>query len=301
MTTRKAGCLALIIALVLVAGGVATMLLLSSTSVRDQVEQVTSLIRRASGYWSGIQDIPATPPPSLPALPQENYSESWAFGSTAGTRPLEVKRWGNGEHKLAVVAGIHGQYEANTVALAQQLIRFADAEAAALLPPNTSLYIVPLLNPDGFAGSGRLNDHGVDLNRNWDCKWERQAWLNDQPVNPGVAAFSEPETRALRDLVFSEGIDAIVFLHSAGGSVALGVCHQGTALALQLGERVAEATGYVYYRSGSFYRVTGDATGYFNSVGVTAVEVELRNHADLDWEENVRALRAALAWVASRP
>jgi g-D-glutamyl-meso-diaminopimelate peptidase len=146
-----------------------------------------------------------------------------------------------------------------------------------------------------------LNAREVDLNRNWDCQWEATAMYREQPVSPGVSAFSEPETRALRDFVASEGIDAVLFYHSAHGSVSVGVCSENTALAQDLGEEVAEATGYRLYRGGSFFPMTGDATGYFNQIGIAAIEIELTDHTNVEWERNLDGILAALGWVAQRP
>ena len=62
------------------------------------------------------------------------------------------------------------------------------------------LWLVPSLNPDGVARGTRQNAHGVDLNRNFPAMW--------QPIGhpgstyyAGARPFSEPETRAARDLI----------------------------------------------------------------------------------------------------
>jgi len=47
----------------------------------------------------------------------------------------------------------------------------------------------------------RVNPNGVDLNRNWDEKWEATAELDAVDTNPGPKAFSEPETKIFHDLV----------------------------------------------------------------------------------------------------
>eukprot|EP00746_Dinoflagellata_sp_MGD_P009959 gnl/MRDRNA2_/MRDRNA2_120418_c0_seq1.p1 gnl/MRDRNA2_/MRDRNA2_120418_c0~~gnl/MRDRNA2_/MRDRNA2_120418_c0_seq1.p1 ORF type:complete len:445 (+),score=78.72 gnl/MRDRNA2_/MRDRNA2_120418_c0_seq1:103-1335(+) len=47
----------------------------------------------------------------------------------------------------------------------------------------------------------RVNEHGVDLNRNWDEKWQADAVLDSSDTNPGTQAFSEPETKIFKSLV----------------------------------------------------------------------------------------------------
>lgn len=97
------------------------------------------------------------------------------------------------------------------------------------------LVFVPVVNPDGYvynqstdpAGGGMWRKNmcknpdgsiGVDLNRNYGYKW---GW-NDIGSSPtpshetyrGPAAFSEPETAALRDLSLSRGFSIAVNYHS---------------------------------------------------------------------------------------
>ena len=70
--------------------------------------------------------------------------------------------------------------------------------------------VVPLANPDGFEQNSRYNARGVDLNRNGDVNWSS---TSVEP--PGPAPWSEPESRAIRDLILAERPERIVFLHWA--------------------------------------------------------------------------------------
>ena len=45
------------------------------------------------------------------------------------------------------------------------------ARALERVHPNFDLWIVPNLNPDGYAAGTRQNARGVDLNRNWSYQW----------------------------------------------------------------------------------------------------------------------------------
>lgn len=55
------------------------------------------------------------------------------------------------------------------------------------------LWFVPMVNPDGREAMRRTNNHDVDLNRNYSFAFTPGG-------GHGTAAFSEPETRAIRDL-----------------------------------------------------------------------------------------------------
>ena len=95
-----------------------------------------------------------------------------------------------------------------------------DEEITALLN-SREIYVVPVVNPDGYAfnektnpgggGLWRKNRHanndgtvGVDLNRNYGFQWGYDdigsSPLQDDNDYRGAAPFSEPETQAIRDL-----------------------------------------------------------------------------------------------------
>ncbi|MBM3312216.1 MAG: zinc carboxypeptidase [Candidatus Aminicenantes bacterium] len=99
------------------------------------------------------------------------------------------------------------------------------------LVDQSEIWIVPLVNPDGHDYSVRVyrywrknrranggGEFGVDINRNYGFKWG----LDNQGSSPnpasevyrGTAAFSEPETRAVRDLFLSRSFRAMVSYHS---------------------------------------------------------------------------------------
>jgi len=84
------------------------------------------------------------------------------------------------------------------------------------------IHLVPLVNPDGYAVQTRGNALGVNLNRNYDIDWGNQGGASNPVMgtlahalnrsmpsvmivaeNSGPHAFSEPESRAVRDLLAS--------------------------------------------------------------------------------------------------
>src|SRR5690606_35258620 len=58
---------------------------------------------------------------------------------------------------------------------------------------HATAWIVPYVNPDGVEAGVRYNARGVDLNRNYDYEWSAVEHAS------GMAPFSEPEPRAIRD------------------------------------------------------------------------------------------------------
>ena len=59
----------------------------------------------------------------------------------------------------------------------------------AFLEKGGIIYVIPVINPDGFTRKRRLNENGADLNRDFDLL----------PRND--ARFTQPETRALADFL----------------------------------------------------------------------------------------------------
>ena len=158
-----------------------------------------------------------------------------------------------GEKEYLIVAGIHGGYEGNTIALANELITYINENPDAI-PTDVTLYIIRNMNPDGEARDngvdGRVNNNGVDLNRNfpadnWTADWDRDGCWIYRPTTGGAYAGSEPETRSVMSFIRSHKIEAMISYHSA----ALGVFPGGVPWeepSKRLAKALAKATGYPY-------------------------------------------------------
>src|SRR5690606_1773989 len=111
------------------------------------------------------------------------------------------------------------------------------------LVDSREIYIIPCVNPDGWeynrslgAGSGwRKNrrvisgsTRGVDLNRNYGVDWGTCGTVTcgsssscgsstaSSETYYGPSAFSEPETRAVRDLCYAKNFVAAIDQHAYG-------------------------------------------------------------------------------------
>ena len=114
------------------------------------------------------------------------------IGRTVRSRPIMAARAGDigSESKALVVGCIHGNECAGT----------AVARILARSSPSVDLWVVPNLNPDGFALDRRQNARGVDLNRNFPSEWRAGGRPWDSKY-PGPRALSEPETRSAVRLI----------------------------------------------------------------------------------------------------
>ena len=224
------------------------------------------------------------------------------IGYSVSGRPIEVYTFGNGERKRMIVAGIHGGYEWNTIALADELITYIH-ENPTIIPSDVTLYILRNLNPDGDARDhgydGRVNDHGVDLNRNfptnWSAEWDRDGCWDYRPTTGGTGPGSEPETRALMGFLQSHRIEALISYHSA----ALGVFPGGEPWdeeSTDFARALAEVTDYSFPPLDLGCTFTGTLADYAVKQGATAVDMELSTHIKTDFEENLGALGILLNW-----
>lgn len=225
------------------------------------------------------------------------------IGKSVEGRPLEVHRFGSGPSVKLIVAGIHGGYERNTIALAHELIAYL-GDHPERIPPDTSLYILPNLNPDGYARKigvdGRANANNVDLNRNWPYNWQAD-WDRDgcwiwRPITGGEQAGSEPEVRALIGFIDQVKPAALISYHSA----ALGIFAGGRPdfpPSIRLAEAVSEVTTYPWPPIDTGCDYTGNLTDWAaNTRGIPSIDIELTNHRDTEFEMNLRVLQVFLGW-----
>lgn len=231
-----------------------------------------------------------------------HQQEPEVIGYSVEGRPLNVYTFGNGEHQRMIVADIHGGDEWNTLTLANQLVQYVNKHSE-VIPADVTLYILPGLNPDGEARAhnkyGRLNHNGVDLNRNfpvhWLADWDRAGCWNYLPTSGGTGPGSEAETQALIRFVESHAIEVLISYHSA----ALGIFPGGDPRdenSMQLAESIAQVSPYPYPPLDTGCTYSGSLPDYAVSQGITAVDLELTNHFDTDFDVNLKILDVLLNW-----
>ena len=244
-------------------------------------------------------------PTSIPPSSTPEIQQPQVIGSSVTGRPLEVYQFGLGPVEKLIVAGIHGGYERNTIELADELIDYLD-NYPEVVPPDQTLYILRALNPDGIARSkgfgGRANENNVDINRNfpsnWQAEWPRAGCWDYIPITGGKAAASEPETRALMSFIQAHDIQALISYHSS----ALGIFPGGQppdAGSLSLAETLAAVSDYPYPPIDAGCVYTGQFVDWASDQGIPAVDIELTNHQDSDFEKNLAILSVFLDWSFS--
>jgi protein MpaA len=143
------------------------------------------------------------------------------------------------------------------------------------------IIIVPLLNPDGYRLGIRVNTRGVDLNRNFpSTSWKRLGHRH------GAEPASEPETRALMDLVNTYRPTRILSIHAPLH------CVNYDGPAESVAQKLAVASGYPlmphigYPTPGSF----GSWAGIDREIPVITLELREGLRQGEVWEEMGQAM-----------
>ncbi len=235
------------------------------------------------------------------------------IGTSAGGHDITAHTFGDGDTRLLFVAGLHGGYEWNTIQLADQMLTWLEDDPS-VIPDSVSVTVIPNMNPDGLETtvdttsldfdpgdvpsdtvSGRFNANDVDLNRNFDCNWQSQGTWQNQTVDAGSSAFSEPETQALRDWIESNNPDAAVVFYSAAGGVYSSACNgQPSTASTDLMNTYARGSGYPAEGEFDAYEITGDAVDWMAKAGVPGISVLLSNHHEVEWGINRAGIEAVL-------
>jgi carboxypeptidase T len=218
-----------------------------------------------------------------------------------------------------------------------------DAEVRSLVD-RSEIWIVPIVNPDGLEYSiqvyrywrknRRFNTngtYGVDINRNYGYAWGYDN-IGSSPapasdVYRGTAAFSEPETDAVRNLFLSRNFRGLISFHSYAQVILYPWGYttdppsgqaELDAIAATMSALIAAVRGtvYAYGQAGrSLYLTNGETTDWTWSVaGAPSFTIELppvdadhggfyNDEAAIDaiFRENLPAMLYLTGYAADHP
>jgi len=264
---------------------------------------------------------PATQPETTPAALQTTAPENKdveVIGKSVAARDITAYHFGTGDKEILLVGGIHGGYSWNTALLGYQLVDYFKANPSTI-PANIKVTIIPVLNPDGLSKvvdatgvfkasdvstsqtalvAGRFNANTVDLNRNFDCGWKATGVWQSKTVSGGTAAFSEPESAAIRDYTQAHKMTAVVGFYSSGGGVYSSSCTGILPETQTITDLYAAASGYTAYKNFASYQVSGDMTDWFSKTGVPAIGVLLTTANDTELDKNEAGINSLLQHYA---
>jgi hypothetical protein len=111
--------------------------------------------------------------------------------------------------RFLVQGGLHGNELLGSEFVGWLAQRFAKGESLlnTINGGNVAIDFVPYANPDGTIQYTRYNGNKINLNRNFGVLW------GVTKENPGPTAFSESETRAIRDLFAKRDYTGSIDVH----------------------------------------------------------------------------------------
>jgi murein peptide amidase A len=203
------------------------------------------------------------------------------LGRPIGALVFEPAGYARARPPALLFGAIHGDEPLGVHCLAELI-----AELVAQ-PPGRETWIVPALNLDGLAAGSKNNANDVDLNRNFAA----ESWRPDHKAGyrPGAAPESEPETRALVELIERSGAERLIALHSPFRTV------NWDGAGRELAEAMAALNGYGatsdigYPTPGSF----GAKYGVDRGLEVITLEIPFLTEREA-WQENRAALRLSI-------
>src|SRR4051812_31060313 len=159
---------------------------------------------------------------------------------SANGLPIPAYEFGVGGPPVLILGGVHGDEQEGVEAGLGLLQRWSKS-----FPFRLRVTLVPALNIDGVIRHQRQNGNGVDLNRNMATN-DWTAEVTNPRYNPGPAANSEPETKALIELIEQIKPVFILSLHSWHPVLNVnGGCRpEADAIAQWTGYKVSDSIGY---------------------------------------------------------
>jgi carboxypeptidase T len=237
------------------------------------------------------------------------------IGRSVEGRPILALRIGHahgGSRKLLFM-GCHHAREWISVEvpflLAKELIEKANNNPVSKWLDEGEIWVAPMVNPDGheytrtqdrlWRKNRRKNadgSYGVDPNRNYGYMWgslnvPTSSHVPSDETYIGPRAFSEPETRAVRDLIAAEQFAGIVTYHSFSQLVLYpwGFTAQPVAdpadrtsmseTVVKICDCIRQVHGVSYTpeQSSQLYPTAGDTTDWaYGEYGIPSFTIELR-------------------------
>jgi protein MpaA len=141
------------------------------------------------------------------AVPTSRTAAREYIGRSLRGRPIVAYHTGDGHGARVLVFGaIHGDETAG--------IPIAEALIDAPVTPDSDIWVVPDLNPDGVALHRRQNGDGIDLNRNFPYGWKPIG--SGGPFDyPGPRPLSEPESQFAARLIRTLHPAITIWFHQA--------------------------------------------------------------------------------------
>jgi len=200
-------------------------------------------------------------------------------------RNIYLYEIGKGKPVTLIFGAFHGS-EPLSSELAFQFAEYLYNEY--IIKINSTIVIVPAVNPDGLVRSKRTNANGVDINRNFPAQnWTSEYQKENQ--NPGELPGSEPETKAVIALLKKYQPDKIISIHSPLKMINYDGPAKELALLISQFNGYPVSTDIGYPTPGSF----GTYAGIERNIPTVTLELPRESFQQI-WEQNLEALLAVI-------
>jgi carboxypeptidase T len=270
-----------------------------------------------------------------------DIAELKEIGRSIEGRPIHVLRIGErrGEPTPKLLfMGCHHAREWISVEvafqLAKDLVSRADEDPVAGWLASSEIWVAPMVNPDGHEYSRtedrlwrknrRVNPDGsigVDPNRNYGYMWgilniPTSSHVPSDETYVGPRAFSEPETRAVRDLTATEHFAGVITYHSYSQLILYPWGYTDKpipdardrelmiGLAAEMQRLIGDVHGVVYtpQQASELYPTAGDTTDWtYGIYGIPSFTIELRPASHEQGGFILPASQIAPTWEENRP
>jgi hypothetical protein len=164
--------------------------------------------------------------------------------------------------------------------LVRSLIDYLEQHPSQV-PEGVAFYLLPSLNPDGYAAGSRFNANGVDLNRNWDTSdWLSKAAVPGYPQGkPGAGGprpLSEAETAAAADFISGlrhQGRKTLVIVVHSSVHRSTGEVYPGGDNSLDMAYRYASKADYDVEDQWKEYTTSGEMVTWCAEQGIPSIDV----------------------------
>jgi len=240
----------------------------------------TVLVFAGCGEPVRFPQIVDSPRPLTSTLPPQYR----IVGTSVEGRPILYVSLGEGPDVIFILSTIHGNEAAGTPVV-RRLIRHLQYNRELLT--GRTVVLLPVANPDGLANGTRHNVHNVDLNRNF------IAANRSSKVPGGSEALSEPEARAIHQIIRQYGPNRIVSIHQPL------TCIDYDGPGQQLANHMAQYCDLPVKKLGARPGSLGSYAGVTLGIPIITLEM-LAEDSDLDyeslWRKYGRVLLAAITF-----
>ncbi len=205
-------------------------------------------------------------------------------GSSVQNRPIMCFVLGAGSDVTLIMATIHGNEPAGTP-LVRSLSWYLRQHPAMLA--GRKVVLMAVANPDGLANDSRYNAKGIDLNRNF----EAANRVNSKQA--GLTALSEPESRAIKQVIQQYKPDRIVSIHQPLN------CIDYDGPARMLAERMGQYCVLPVKKLGARPGSLGSYAGVTLGIPIVTFEMlpaDSQLASETLWQKYGRALLAAIVY-----